>query len=69
MFGASLKELRKKDFREGREEGFGEGEREGMNKGVAEFVGRLKNRGYSVEQIADMLNLSPDEAREYLDAK
>ncbi len=50
---------------EGKEEGLIEGEAKGINKRNAYFVGQMKANGLSVEEIAKLIGMSPEEVSRY----
>lgn len=51
-------------YQEGREEGLEEGMEKGMEKAQAGIVARLLEKGYTLQQIAEMLELAEEKVRE-----
>ena len=64
-----MEDLRVESFAEGREEGRQEGRQEGeINKSKA-FAAKLYQKGYSIEEIADMVEYSAETVAEWLTPK
>lgn len=60
------KEYAEKAKAEARAEGKVEGKAEGKAEGISETVNKLYQKGNSVEQIVDMLDMSIDEVQQYI---
>ena len=56
-----ISEAKKRGFKEGMEKALQEGMEKGKKEKALEMVRRMKQRGYPVDDIADMTGLNPDE--------
>lgn len=68
-----MEDLRVESFAEGRKEGREEGRQEGRQEGEINkskaFAAKLHQKGYSIEEIADMVEYSTETVAEWLTPK
>jgi len=61
-----LKSIKNDSYSRGHKKGRAEGKIEGKTEGMAEIITRLHNGGRSIEDIATMTGLTPEEIKKLL---